>query len=68
MIQQILQFARTFQGASSPKEMAMRYINSGQMTNENMEQCKEIAAFLQQSFGDCPVGMGTERKRSAWET
>lgn len=77
MIMQILQFARSFRG-SSPKQMAVQYLN--QMSPENMEQCKEIAAFLQQSFGDCPIGGAGSgsgsgfggswggRKRSAWET
>lgn len=75
MIMQILQFARNFKG-SSPKQMAMQYLN--QMSPENMEQCKEIAAFLQQSFGDCPIGGAgsgngnrngwSGQRRNAWET
>lgn len=74
MIMQMLQFARNFQG-SSPKQAAMQYIN--QMTRENLAQCQEMAAYLQQALGDCPIGMGSGsgsggswngRKKSAWET
>lgn len=49
MLQNIMQFARNFQG--NPKEAAMRLINSGQITQEQINQCMGIARQVEQAFG-----------------
>ena len=49
MLQNILQFAQTFTG--NPREAAMRLIQSGQISQDQINQCMGIARQLEQAFG-----------------
>lgn len=43
--------------------MAMQYINGGKLSQEQMDQCKQLAAMMEQMAGPCPIGSGNAGQR-----
>ena len=48
LVQQIKRFGQTFQG--NPKQAVMQMLNSGQITNPQLQQAMSIARQIQKSF------------------